>query len=150
MTAPCRVTRSQVEMVAAEKLAVIVLINGYDADPLFYANQAFTIVGPVMASATKPPKPAPAPNTAWSSYIGAYMWKHVDVKIMVLDGELTMIVPDASNPWEARVRLTPVGPHTFKMTGGSMDGELLQFKVDQSGRARKLTAGSYYRIRKDK
>ena len=68
---------------------------------------------------------------------------------MVLDGELTMIVPDAPNPWEARVRLTPVGPHIFKMAGGSMDGELLQFEVDQSGRARKLTAGSYYRIRKE-
>ena len=141
--------KSQIEMVPAEKLAVIVLINGYDADPLFYVNQALAIVGPAMASATAPPKAAPAADPSWSSYVGTYTWKHVDAKILVLDGELTMIVPDAPNPWESRVRLTPVGPHTFKMNGGSMDGELLRFEVDASGRARKLTAGSYYRIRKE-
>jgi D-alanyl-D-alanine carboxypeptidase len=140
--------KSQIELAPAEKLGVIVLINGYDADPLFYVNQAFTIVGPAMARATAQPKAAPAADPAWSNYVGAYTWKHVDAKIMVLDGELTMIVPDAPNPWESRVRLTPVGPHTFKMTGGPADGELLKFEVDQSGRAWKLTAGSYYRIRK--
>lgn len=67
---------------------------------------------------------------------------------MVLDGELTMIVPDAANPWESRVRLTPIAPRTFRMVGGSNDGELLIFDVDDVGRATKLTAGSYYRIRK--
>ena len=66
-------------------------------------------------------------------YVGTYTWKHVDVEIMVLNGELTMIVPDAANPWEARVRLTPIGPRTFRMVGGSNSGELLTFDVDATG-----------------
>jgi CubicO group peptidase (beta-lactamase class C family) len=140
--------KSQIEMVPAEKFGVIVLINGYDADPLFYANQALDIVGPAVARAVEKPKPAPVADPAWSAYVGTYTWKHVDAQIMVLNGELTMIAPDASNPWDARVRLTPVAPHTFKMVGGSNNGELLKFDVDTHGNATKFTAGSYYRIRK--
>ncbi len=140
--------KSQVETAPADKFGVIVLINGYDADPLFYVNQAFAIVGPAVAKAAEATRPAPVADPAWSKYVGVYTWKHVDVEIMVLDQELTMIVPDASNPWESRVRLTPVGLHTFRMIGGSNSGELLKFDVDQAGNATKLTAGSYYRIRK--
>jgi D-alanyl-D-alanine carboxypeptidase len=140
--------KSQIEFVPEEKLGVIVLINGYDADPLSYVNQALAIVGPAIAKAAAQPKPAPAADPEWSKFTGTYTWKHVDATIMVVAGELTMISADASNPWESRVRLTPVGPRTFKMKGGSANGELLTFEVDESGRATKLTAGSYYRIRK--
>lgn len=140
--------KSQVDFSPADKLGVIVLINGYDADPQFYANQAFTIVGPAVTRVNDVPKSAPVADPAWSKYVGTYTWKHVDVQIMVLNGELTMVVPDAPNPWESRVRLTPVGPHTFKMVGGSNSGERLMFDVDETGTATKLTAGSYYRLRK--
>jgi D-alanyl-D-alanine carboxypeptidase len=140
--------KSQVDLSPADKFGVIVLINGYDADPLFYVNQAFAIVGPAVATAAEAPRAAPAADPAWSQYVGIYTWKHVDVEIMALNGELTMIVPDAANPWDARVRLTPVGPRTFRMIGGSNSGELLTFDVDATGRVTRLTAGSYYRIRK--
>lgn len=140
--------KSQIETSPADKFGVIVLINGYDADPLFYVDQAFAIVGRAVVRATETPKPASVADPAWSKYVGTYTWKHVDVEIMVLNGELTMIVPDADNPWESRVRLTPVGPHTFKMIGGGNSGELLKFDVDATGTATKLTAGSYYRNRK--
>ncbi len=140
--------KSQVEIAPADKFGVIVLINGYDADPLVYVNQAFAIVGAAVARATETARPAHVADPAWSNYVGVYTWKHVDVEIMVLDAELTMIVPDAANPWESRVRLTPVGPHTFRMIGGSNNGELLKFDVDESGYATRFTAGSYYRIRK--
>jgi D-alanyl-D-alanine carboxypeptidase len=140
--------KSQIDMSVADKLGVIVLINGYDADPMFYVNQAFAIVGPAIRSAIQKPQPTPVADPAWSKYVGTYTWKHVDVEIMVLDGELAMITPEAANPWESRVRLQPVASQTFKMIGGSMNGELLKFDVDQSGTATRLTAGSYYRIRK--
>ena len=140
--------KSQIETIPDEKLGVIVLINGYDADPLLYTNQALTIVGPAIAKATAPPQPTPQADPSWSNYTGTYTWKHVDAKVLVVDGELTMITPDSPNPWASRVRLTPVGPRTFKMKGGAGDGELLTFEVDASGRATRLTAGSYYRIRK--
>jgi CubicO group peptidase (beta-lactamase class C family) len=139
--------KSQIDFSVPDKLGVIVLINGYDADPMFYVNEAFSIVGRAVAAVTTQPKPTLATYPVWQQYVGTYTWKHVDVQILIIGGELTMIVPDASNPWDSRVRLKPVGPHTFKMAGGSMDGELLKFEVDSSGKVTKLTAGSYYRIR---
>jgi D-alanyl-D-alanine carboxypeptidase len=139
--------KSQLDTCPADKFAVIVLINGYDADPLFYVDEAFTIVGPAVAKATATPKPARVADPAWEKYVGTYVWKHVEAQIMVLDGELTMVTADSANPWDSRVKLVPVGPHTFRMANGSMIGELLKFDVDETGRATKLTAGSYYRFR---
>ncbi|MDQ2945343.1 MAG: hypothetical protein M3Y27_05275 [Acidobacteriota bacterium] len=132
--------KSLIEMSIGEKIGVIVLINGYDADPLLYVNQAFTLIAPAIQKAIERPD--------WSKYVGTYSWKHVDSEILVVNGELVMIVADASNPWESRVRLAPVAAHTFKMIGGANDGELLKFDVDENGNATKFTAGSYYRIRK--
>lgn len=140
--------KSLMEWIPAEKFGVIVLMNGYDSDPTYYVNQALSIMGPAIAKATARPKPATAADPSWTQYTGTYEWKHVEAQIMIADGELIMISPEAATPWESRVRLTPVGPHTFKMTGGANDGELLQFDVDQTGAATRFTAGSYYRIRK--
>jgi hypothetical protein len=70
------------------------------------------------------------------------------VEVMVLAGELTMIVPDADNPWESKVVLNPVAPDTFRMVGGGASGELLRFEVDPQGRVVAMTAGNYYRVRK--
>src|SRR2546422_7048107 len=33
----------------------------------------------------------------------------------ILNGELTLIVPEADNPWDSRVLLKPVRAHTFRM-----------------------------------
>lgn len=59
------------------------------------------------------------------------------MQIQILNGELTMIVPDAENPWTSRVILKPVSANTFTITspGFSYDevGELLTFDVDGKG-----------------
>jgi CubicO group peptidase (beta-lactamase class C family) len=141
--------KSLIEWIPAEKFGVIVLINGYDAEPTTYVNQALSILGPAIAKVNaRPPKTAPVADPAWSKYTGTYTWKHVDTQIMLVDGELIMISPESAAPWDSRVRLVPAGPHTFKMSGGGNNGELLKFDVDETGTATKLTAGSYYRIRK--
>jgi hypothetical protein len=140
--------RTQVEIAPEDKMAVIVLTNANDGDPMRYVNQAWTILGPVVKRATEKPKPETKPDPAWEKYVGIYTWKHSDTEIMVINGELVMVVPDADNPWESRVILTPVGPHTFRMKGGSSSGELARFELDQSGKVTRLIAGSYYRLRK--
>ena len=141
--------RSQLDFDPATRIGVIVLSNAYDADPRAYVDQAFAIVGAALAKATETPKPAPSADPAWARYVGTYAWKHADVQVRVLAGELTLIVPDAANPWESRVRLAPVGPHTFKMIGGSASGELARFEVDAAGKVTRLFIGSVYRVRKD-
>lgn len=140
--------QSRIDIDPAAKFGVIVLANGYDSDPLMYTNQAFAIVAPAVARAVARPGTAHSADPAWSKYVGTYTWKHADAQVLIADGELIMIVPDAANPWESRVRLAPAGPNTFVMHGGGNDGELLKFDIDASGAVTRLTAGSYYRIRK--
>jgi D-alanyl-D-alanine carboxypeptidase len=141
--------RSQLDFDPATKIGVIVLSNAYDADPRAYVDQAFAIVGAALAKATETPRPAPSADPAWARYVGTYTWKHADVQILMLGGELTLIVPEATNPWESRVRLTPMGPHTFRMIGGSASGELLRFELDPAGKVTRLFIGSAYRVRKE-
>ena len=106
-------------------------------------------MGPAIAKANARPKATPAvADPAWSKYVGTYEWKHVETQIMIVDGELVMISAESGAPWDSRVRLTPAGPHTFKMSGGGNNGELLKFDVDETGTATRLNASSYYRIRK--
>ncbi len=141
--------RTQVMIAPAEKFAVIVLTNANDGEPGRYVNQAFSIVGPAVSHATHEPSTHPDPDPAWANYVGSYTRQHSDVHILVLNGRLSMIVPDAENPWETRVTLDPVqSPHAFRMDGGSYDGELLVFDVDETGRATRLLDGSNYRLRK--
>jgi CubicO group peptidase (beta-lactamase class C family) len=141
--------RSQLDFDPATKIGVIVLSNAYDADPRAYVDQAFAIVGAALAKGTETPRPAPSADPAWARYVGTYTWKHADVQILVLGGELTLIVPEATNPWESRVRLTPMGPHTFRMIGGSASGELARFELDAAGKVTRLFIGSVYRVRKE-
>ena len=140
--------KSLMEWIPAEKLGVIVLINGYDADPTYYVNQVLNVLGPAVQRATSRPKPTPVPDPSWTKYVGTYEWKHVEAQIMVADGELILFSPESASPWESRVRLTPVSPDTFKMVGGPNDGELLKFEVDKNGRVIRFTASSYFRVRK--
>ena len=141
--------KSLMEWVPAEKYGVIVLINGYDADPTYYVNQAMSTLGPAIAKAVAHPKPEPVADPAWQKYTGMYEWKHVEVQVMIAGGELVLVSPESANPWEGRIRLTPVGPNTFRMHGGGDDGELLKFISDNNGKVTRFDAGSYFRIRKD-
>jgi CubicO group peptidase (beta-lactamase class C family) len=140
--------RTQIEIAPEQKLGVIVLTNANDGDPLRYVNAAFTIVGPAIAKAAAESKPKPEPDPAWQKFVGTYTWRHSDEQVMLLNGELVLIVPNAENPWESRITLTPVGENTFRMKGGSSSGELCKFDVDASGRVTRMTTGGYYSLRK--
>ena len=139
--------RAQLDFSPSGKLGVIVLSNAYDADTRAYVDQAFAIVGPAVAKATLIASAPPVPDPAWQSYVGTYSWKHADVQVLILNDGLALIVPDATNPWESRVRLTPIGPDRFRMVGGSASGEQLRFERDAAGHVTRLVAGSYYRLR---
>jgi len=140
--------RAQIEIAPAEKLAVIVLTNADDGDASRYVNQTFAIVGPPLARAMEPPKTVASPDPAWEKYIGAYIWGHSEVQVMLLNNQLTLVDPEAENPWESMVTLKPVGPDTFTMIGGQSNGEPLHFDMDAAGQVTRLTAGNYYRLRK--
>jgi hypothetical protein len=138
--------------VPADKLGVIVLTNANDGDPLRYVNQAFTILTPAIQQATAQPKTIAAPDPAWEKYTGTYTWKHSDVQVMILNGKLTMIIPDDDNPWESRVLLEPAGPHTFRMTSPGASyaavGEVVTFTLSPDGRVTRMSTPNSYWLRK--
>lgn len=144
----CPGYRSQIEMLPSQKLGIIVLANGYDTEVLSYANQILAVLGPVIDKAVQKTKPQPVADPSWSKYIGTYAWKHSDTEILIIDGQLTMISPDATNAWDSRVKLTPVGPNTFRQSGGGNNGELIKFDVNQDGIATRFWSGTYYKVRK--
>lgn len=145
---------TRIEIAPADKLAVIVLTNANDGDPGRYVDQAFLLLTPAIAKATAAPKPAPAADSSWEKYVGTYTWKHADVQILILNEELTMITPDADNPWESRWTLRPVGPHQFRVVpsagylGSGPTGDLLTFEVDGQGRVKRVGTPNFYWVRK--
>jgi hypothetical protein len=66
------------------------------------------------------------------------------MRIMVIDGKLSMITPDDDNPWSSRVTLEPLGPTTFREVGGGTDGEILRFELDASGNVVKVWDANFY------
>jgi D-alanyl-D-alanine carboxypeptidase len=140
--------RTQIEIAPADKLGVIVLTNANDGVPLKYVDQAFTLVTPAIAEAVARPDTTPVPDPAWRRYVGRYAWKFAEMQIQILNGRLSMIVPEDDNPWESRLLLEPAGPHTFRMiptgyTTGAI-GELLTFEMDQAGKVVRVRAPHYY------
>jgi CubicO group peptidase (beta-lactamase class C family) len=146
--------RTQIEIAPANKLAVIVLTNANDGEPFRYVDQAFTILNPAIGRATTVASKTPVPDPAWEKYVGTYTWKHSDVQIMVLNGELIMIEPESDNPWESRMILKPAGLHAFRpvsqpsYTGSGAIGELVTFEVDVQGNAKRLSTPNNYWLRK--
>jgi D-alanyl-D-alanine carboxypeptidase len=141
--------RTRIEIAPAQKLGVIVLANANDGDPLPYIDQGFRLVGPAVAKAVAAPETPRVADPAWQRYVGRYAWKFSERQIEILNGELTMIVPEDDNPWSSRTILKPVGPHTFRMVapGPSFGpiGELLTFEMDANGKvARVRTANSHF------
>ena len=145
---------TRIEIAPADKLAVIVLTNANDGDPGRYVDQAFTLLTPAVAKATVTPKLTPTGDSSWEKYVGTYTWKHSDVQILILNGELTMITPEADNPWESRWTLKPAGPHQFRVvpsegyTGSGPTGDLLTFEIDSQGQARRVKTPNSYWVRK--
>ncbi|MEO8432389.1 MAG: serine hydrolase domain-containing protein [Acidobacteriota bacterium] len=142
--------RTQITLVPAEKLGVVVLTNAEDGQPGRYVSTALGIVGPALRHAAAPPPVAPArADAAWAKYAGRYVWEDDEAFVMVLNGELVMIDPSDDDPWESRVRLEAAGPDTFQMKSGDQIGELIHFEADASGRITRLSAPGYFLDRQD-
>ena len=119
---------------------------------MHYVEQAFRLVSPALVRVMDTTKAPPKPDPSWARYVGTYTWKHADVQVRMLNGELTMIVPDAENPWETRLLLKPVSGHTFRIvptgfTSGPI-GELLTFELDAGGRVRRVSTPNGYWVPK--
>ena len=115
-------------------------------------DQAFKLVQPALAAATSEPKETVTPNPDWERYEGTYTWKNADMQVHVLESELTIIFPEADDPWGSRIALEPVSAHRFRAiaTGASysLNGDILTFELDESGAVTQLGNPNFYWLRK--
>ena len=143
--------RTQITLLPAVKVGVIVLTNAADGQPGRYVDAALKIVAPAVEKAVKASHPAAAPKaeTAWSKYVGTYSWEGDVALVMVLDEELCVVDPTDDDPWEGRVRLEPVPgvPDTFRMKSGGQQGELVRFGLDADGKVVRMSEPGDYMLR---
>lgn len=131
--------RTQMEFVPTLRLGVIVLTNADDGNPASYVDYALQLLSPITAKAIA--RPVAPLSVKAASYVGRYRSQNGSTTMLVgvLDGQLSLVAPDAANPHTSRVILEPTSdPRIFVMrsTGTfAFDafGELLTFDVGPDG-----------------
>jgi D-alanyl-D-alanine carboxypeptidase len=131
--------RTQIEFVPTLRLGVIVLTNADDGNPASYVDYALQLLNPIAARAVARPVVPLSVNAA--RYVGRYRSQDgsTTMLVAVLDGQLSLVAPDAANPYTTRIILEFTSdPGTFVMrsTGTfAFDafGELLTFDVGSDG-----------------
>lgn len=139
--------RTLLRICPADKIAVIVLTNADDGEPLMYVEKAFQWVAPAILKAVTPEPKAAQANPAWQQYVGKYRNAWGDMQVLVLDGELVMIGPSLPDPTLAVNKLVPVAEHAFRIEtkdGFSAKGELVTFEMDDEGQVWRVKVGENY------
>jgi CubicO group peptidase (beta-lactamase class C family) len=135
---------TNIALVPALKLAVLVFTNTGTA-PVEISDTMLKTLIPVFEAAQKRAitKPTPEQLNSWKKYMGYYALRSLDdgMEIKIIDGFLKA-VPVNGN-MAASIRLKPHSEHSFKMIGGSSQGELMTFELDDSGTVTSLWLGRY-------
>lgn len=139
--------RSRLCICPADKIAVVVLINADDGDPLLCAEKTFHWVGPAILKAVTPEPKAARPDPAWQQYVGKYRSVWGDTQVLILNGGLVTFAPFLPDPTLAVSKLVPVAEHTFRIEtkdGFSAKGELVVFEMDDEGTVQRVKMGENY------
>ncbi len=130
--------RTNIQFYPALKLGVIVLTNCDEIDPLSYSEYALGLLAPVVAKAQRH-EPPPLSEEA-KRFAGTYRGKnHATEIVAILDGQLSMLLPDDLNPYSTRTILEATDqPRVFLMrSGGAFSagqfGEKITFDVSADG-----------------
>lgn len=139
--------RTNLRCIPADRVAIVVLTNADDGNPVEYADRATQWVVPALVKAAAPAAEAPAVDPAWRRYAGRYRSAWADWQVLVLADGLAMFDPSAPDPMLSLVRLTPVGPHAFQVAtrdGFGHHGELCVFELAPGGGVARLKLGENY------
>jgi CubicO group peptidase (beta-lactamase class C family) len=137
--------RTETTFCAAEKIGVVVLTNVDNGNPKFFIDRIFRVLTPVVKNITAPPKKEKTPDPYWENYIGKYRNTWRDAEILLYDGNLVMIDPTDTDPFEDMVKFIPVKKNTFRLEGNSgylSIGELVTFEMDENDKVKGVKAGN--------
>lgn len=139
--------RTLVQFSPEDKIGVIILTNSDDGNPGQYSRQFFELVAPEIAKAVAPVSKTRTADPIWNTYVGKYRSSFSDTQVLILDGELVMISPQAQDLKRSLLKLVPVAPNTFRLmgeNGGANVGELLVFELDPDGKVVRVKVGSNF------
>jgi CubicO group peptidase (beta-lactamase class C family) len=137
---------AEFRLIPSEKIAIIVLTNAEDANPLLVAQRATKLVVPAVGAATKGREPARSADATWARYTGRYRNPWGDCQVMLGNGGLRIVSPVALDPSLATITLTPVAEHTFRVadpSGYGSHGELVRFEVGLDGEVTCMRIGEH-------
>jgi hypothetical protein len=109
---------ANIEFIPALKLGVIVCTNSNEGDPTAFVDYALQLLSPIVAKSVA--GPPPKPDQQWKRYEGIYRSKDYRTWVAtILDGQLSLVPPDAPNPATARTVLEATSdPTAFTMRVG--------------------------------
>jgi len=139
--------RTQVHLCPSDKIAVIVLTNADDGNPLMYVEKAFQWVAPPLLKVVTPEPQAAQPDPAWQQYVGKYRRDQGDWQVLMLKGELVMLDPSLPDPIPTLNKLITVAKHTFRIetkNASGSNGELVIFEMDSQGKIQQVKMGDNY------
>ena len=124
----------------------MVFTNGGDGNPRQYVERAFRWVAPPLVRAVESTTVSTVQDKSWLKYIGTYRSRGGDSKVLVLDGQLSVVSPLNDDPLETKIVLVPAGEHTFTMVGegGGPHGELARFEFNEQGEVTRFYRGVNY------
>jgi len=112
-------------------------------------DNVLAIVASAVKRATEVIEKESVADSSWTKYVGDYEWTNGSpMKVMLLDGELTLVDPTEGNPWDGRVPLEPVSGGVFKMKDKWQKGELIRFETDERGEVARIIMPGYSLLRK--
>ncbi len=138
--------RTQLLLSPAEKVAVIVMTNADDGEPIAFVDKAMEWLAPALAQAAQPAA-APLGAADLARYTGRYRNFWGDAQVLIHDGQLVAFNPSLLDPMPGLVTLTPVGEHSFRMAspdGYSSHSEVMVFELDDQGRVTRVKVGDTY------
>jgi CubicO group peptidase (beta-lactamase class C family) len=135
--------RTQIHVLPASRMAVIVLTNADDGLPLSYVEKAVTWVAPALAAAAPAASPA-AWDPAWERYLGRYRTSWADLQVLRGPEGLAVVDPSQPDPLISRIGLTHVAGDDFRIAtkdGYGSHGELVTFELAPDGRVARVRFG---------
>ena len=126
------------------RVGVIVLTNTNDSNPSDIATQLMSTVGDAVATATAAKPSVVAWDPSWARFAGRYRGAFGDSQVVLLDGRLVIMTPNAAAI--DTTRLEPLGNGAFRYVasgGGGPVGEVVRF-VEENGRVVRMITGDSY------
>lgn len=137
--------QTNIFLVPKLKIGVAVFSNNTNSNPGKISKEMLGVLIPLLKRIQAHREKAQKSDSLaeeWKKYVGLYVWEELgqQIEIKIKDNNLIVISP---NDPHLVVYLVSEKEHVFRMKEGPFSGELLKFRVDESGKVIEAWLGNY-------